>query len=140
MAVSSGSATITFEENGHVAGVFEDLTVQTDFGEDSSSIDTILAGQIIGTWSVQENTLVLTPDTEGTTFEAETLIEITDAPSNGVYYGEAPEGFNVVARSFPLPIMSAGSTSSTRSIITCEGDTLTLGLERGRSATVWIRS
>lgn len=140
VSVSSGSATITFEENGHVMGVFEDLTVQTSFGEDPSYV-TILAGDIIGTWSTQEGALVLAPDRQLTTFEASTPLEVTpDVPDSGVVYYEMPPDLNVVARSFPLPIMSADSTSSTRSIITCEADTLTIGLERGRSATVWLRS
>jgi hypothetical protein len=140
VSVSSGSAAITFEENGQVAGIFEDLTVQTDFGEDSVPIDTVLTGAIIGTWSVQEGTLVLAPDSELTTFEALTTLTVTPSSDSDVFYGEVPAEFSVVGRSFPLPIMSTGSTSTTRSIITCEGDTLTIGLERGRSATVWNRS
>lgn len=135
VSVSSGSATITLEENGQVAGVFEDLTVQTDLGEDSS-YDTILTGAIIGTWSTQEGALVLAPDGQRTTFEASTPLEITpDMPDSGVAYYEVPPDLNVVARSYPVPIGSASP-----SIITCEGDTLTIGPERGRSATVWLRS
>jgi hypothetical protein len=135
VSVSSGSATITFEANGQVAGVFEDLTVQTSFGEDPSYA-TVLTGDIIGAWSTQEGALVLAPDGQLTTFEASTPLEVTpDMPDSGVAYYEMPPDLNVVARSYPVPIGSAS-----RSIITCEGDTLTIGLERGRSATVWSRS
>jgi len=134
VSVNSGSATITFEENGHVAGIFENLTVQTEFGKDSS-FNTILAGEIIGTWSVQESKLVLSPDIEQTTFGADTPIEITDPPDSGVYYFEVGPDLQVLQRSYPLPIGSASP-----SIISCHGDTLTIGPERGRSATVWLRS
>ena len=137
VSANSGSATISLEENGQVAGVFEDLTVQTDFGEDSAPIDTILAGEIIGTWSVQENRLVLTPDVERTSFGAQTPIDISNVGTgnSGVVYLEEGPDTQVVSRSHPLPIASASP-----SIITCEGDTLTIGPERGRSATVWVRS
>ncbi|MEX2624007.1 MAG: hypothetical protein WD651_09775 [Acidimicrobiia bacterium] len=129
MSVSSGSATISFEENGQVAGAFEDLTVQTNFDEESVPIDTALTGAIIGTWSVQEGALVLAPDIERTTFVAETGLDFSST------LVEVPLELGVVGRSFPLPIGSASP-----SIITCEGDTLTIGPERGRSATVWLRS
>lgn len=135
VSASSGSATISLEENGQVAGIFEDFTVQTDLGEDSEPIELVLAGAIVGTWSVQENKLVLTPDLERTTFKAQSPMEITDTGNSGVYNFEVGGDSQALARSYPLPI-ALGSPS----IITCEGDTLTIGPERGRSPTIWNRS
>jgi hypothetical protein len=119
VSVTSGSASMTFEDNGEAAGVYDDLTVQVELGPDTPVIDMILSGEIVGTWSVEDETLVLTPG-EGSNLDVEALVD-----------GEP----------FPLPIEPDTSLSSSRSAISCEGDMLSITPEvQGSAATVWLRS
>lgn len=117
--VTSGSASMTFEGDGAAAGVYDDLNVQVELGDDIPVIDMILSGQIVGIWSVEGETLVLTPG-EGSNLDVEALVD-----------GEP----------FPLPIEPDTSLSSSRSAISCEGDTLSITPEvQGSAETVWLRS
>ena len=117
--VTSGSASMTFEGNGAAAGVYDDVNVQVELGADIPVIDMILSGQIVGTWSVEDETLLLTPG-EGSNLDVEALVD-----------GEP----------FPLPIEPDTSLSSSRSAISCAGDTLSITPEvQGSAETVWLRS
>lgn len=117
--VTSGSASMTFEGDGAAAGAYDDLNVQVELGDDIPVIDMILSGQIVGTWSVEGETLVLTPDEESN-LDVEALVD-----------GEP----------FPLPIEPDTSLSSSRSAISCQGDTLSITPEvQGAAESVWLRS
>lgn len=117
--VTSGFASMTFEDNGEAAGVYDDLTVQVELGADLPVIDMILSGQIVGTWSVEGDSLVLNPG-DGSSIDVQALVD-----------GEP----------FPLPIEPDTSLSSSRSAISCEGDTLSITPEvQGSAETVWLRS
>jgi hypothetical protein len=117
--VTSGSASITFDADGDTAGLYDDLNVQVELGEDIPVIDMILSGQIVGTWAVEGDTLVLTPG-EGSNLDVEALVD-----------GEP----------FPLPIEPDTSLSSSRSAISCDGDALSITPEvQGSAETVWSRS
>jgi hypothetical protein len=117
--VTSGSASITFEGNGQAAGVYDNLNVQVELGANIPVIDMILLGQIVGTWSVEGETLVLTPGEESN-LDIEALVD-----------GEP----------FPLPVEPDTSLGSTRSTISCEGDTLTISPQvQGAAESVWLRS
>jgi hypothetical protein len=119
VSVTSGSASMSFDDTGEAVGVYDDLTVQVELGDDIPVIDMILSGQIIGTWSVEGETLVLTPG-EGSNLDVQALVD-----------GDP----------FPLPIEPDTSLSSSRSAISCEGDTLSITPEvQGSAETIWHRS
>lgn len=119
VTVTSGSATLAFDAGGDATGVYDALNIQMELGSGTPVIDMILSGQIVGTWTVEGDTLVLTPGSESF-LDVEALVD-----------GE----------SFSMPVEPDTSLSTTASAISCEGDTLTITPDvEGSAPSVWLRS
>lgn len=132
VSATSGSAAVSFDENGGVSGVYDDLTIQTDLGGDSELIDLLLKGQFTGTWSRNVELLVLFPEAESTLAAAPTVPEQSQ-------FAEVGPDVIAVTRSIPWPIEQGSDPSP--SGIACEGDTLSITPEvRGSAETIWHRS
>jgi len=119
VTVTSGSATLALDAAGDATGVYDALNIQMELGPGTPVIDMILSGQIVGTWTVEGDTLVLTPGSESF-LDVEALVD-----------GE----------SFSMPVEPDTSLSTTASAISCEGDTLTITPDvEGSAPSVWLRS
>ena len=118
--VTAGGGNLTFSEDGSAAGGYDGLTLSLEIGEDIPTMELVLSGDVVGTWTLEGDTLILTPD-ETSNFE------VTAA---------------VGGQAVPVPIdpsmLTFGSAAST---ITCDQDELFIEPQvEGANGTLWVRS
>lgn len=118
--VTAGGGNLTFSEDGSAAGGYEGLTLSLEIGEDLPTMELELSGDVVGTWTLEGDTLILTPD-ETSNFEVTA---------------------SVGGQAVPVPIdpamLAFGSAAST---ITCDEDELFIEPQvEGANGTLWVRS
>jgi hypothetical protein len=121
VSVTEGGGALSFADDGSASGGYQDLTLELDLGsEELPVVEMILTGSVVGSWSLEGETLILTPGEESS-FEVSASV------------GGEP---------FPIPLdPEMVSFGSTRSEISCEGDRLTVLPEvEGAAPTVWLRA
>lgn len=118
--VTAGGGSLSFAEGGQATGGYEELTIEVQLVEDLPEMEIVLSGEVVGTWEVEGDTLIFSPD-ETSSFEVEA---------------------SVGGQSMPVPLdPSLMNFGSSRSTITCEGDELTIEPEvEGAAPTVWLRA
>ena len=118
--VTAGGGHLTFSEDGSAAGGYDSLTLSLEIGEDIPTMELVLSGDVVGTWTLEDDTLILTPD-ETTNFEV-----------------SASVGGQVVPVPIDPSLLAFGSAAST---ITCDEAELFIEPQvEGANGTLWVRS